>query len=75
MQSQDALHPFLWLIASTVERSQLENKSNLREIHVWIKAALRRKIESRLHPPKEAPPEPKNWKAPKRPVNVGKNGG
>ena len=36
---------------------------------MWIKAALRRKFWSHLHPPKRASPEPKKRNARKRPVN------
>ena len=66
MQSNEDLQSFLPPLSS-VHNSK--NKSNLRKIHVWIKAALRRTIENHLHPPKRAPPEPKNWKARKRPLN------
>ena len=61
--------PFSGLLPSLSSVHNSKNKSNFREIHVWIKAALTRKIGSHLHPKKAAPPEPKNWKARKRPVN------
>ena len=66
MQSHDALQPFFGLIVSTVERSQFEKRIQSRENPC---AALSRKIGSHLHAPKAAPPEPKNWKVRKRPVN------
>ena len=63
MQSNDDLQPFLGLLPPLSSVHNSKNKFNLRKIKVLIKAALRRKIWSNLHPPKAAPPKPKNKKA------------
>ena len=69
MQSNDDLQPFFGLIASTVERSQLEKQIQFQGNPCVDQSSSDEEDLESSPSSKATPQEWKNWKARKRPVN------